>query len=349
MAGQSAGRGDHGDPHPVECFDEIFDLFAWSAGDGGIDHFPHADAHGPDLPHRHAAVGEKSLIDRQPGLELSEHLFVVRGDHPASDAGVLPAAHVEDIGLGRHFLDDLGDGLVRVSLFPLPDEIGVLREQAAVQDQDEAVLIADLADLFEVGHGERLPAEKVGRGLHADEPDLVLAPFLDRILELLDVHVPLERMRALGFQGLVRVELQADGLAGHFDMGLGRGEMVVRDRHPARLAEDLGQKMFRRPSLVDVHHVLIPQDVLDDIGEIVERLAPGIGVVGVHEGRVLVVAHGVDAAVRQHVQVDVPRSEKESVVPGFLDGLEPVLGRNERDLLDHPGLVHLDGQFLAVR
>jgi len=80
---------------------------------------------------------------------------------------------------------------------------------------------------------------------------------------------------------------------------------------------------------MNVHDVLVAEHVLDRAREVIEGLASGIRVVGPHELRELVVAHRVDAAVGQHIEENVPRSEEERVVARFSDGVQPFLRRNQ--------------------
>ena len=81
--------------------------------------------------------------------------------------------------------------------------------------------------------------------------------------------------------------------------------------------------MLGGATLVDGDGVVEPEDVADGIGQAIEALAPSVGVVGHHHGGELIVAHGVRAAVRQHVQEDIPGPEKKGVVARLLHSLEP--------------------------
>ena len=135
-------------------------------------------------------------------------------------------------------------------------------------------------------------------------------------------------------------------------MGLGGGEVVVHRDDLARLDEDLGQQVFGRSALVGGYVVLEAQHVLDGRRQLVVALAAGIGVVGDHHGRQLVVAHGVGAAVGQHVDEDVPGPQQERVVARFFDGLEPLRGPAEgvvfctmRTLCISMGIDLAAGQF----
>ena len=88
-------------------------------------------------------------------------------------------------------------------------------------------------------------------------------------------------------------------------MRLGGGEVVIHRHDVAGLYEGLGQQVLGGAALMAGQQVLVAEDLLHRIRQLVEALRPGVGVVGLHHGRQLIVRHGVGAAVGQHVQKDV--------------------------------------------
>jgi len=76
--------------------------------------------------------------------------------------------------------------------------------------------------------------------------------------------------------------------------------------------------------------------------------AAGVAVVGDQHGRLLPVAHGVDAAVGEHVEEDVFVLEQEGVVARLVHRLMPVLDRPQVQLLHDAHLVHLQGDPLTA-
>ena len=99
--------------------------------------------------------------------------------------------------------------------------------------------------------------------------------------------------------------------------------------------------MLRGASLVDGQGVLEAEDVLHDARQFVEALGAGVGVVGDHHGGKLVVAHGVGAAVGQHVEKDFPRRQQERVVADGAQAFEPLGRRKQVDFLHDLDFMHL--------
>ncbi len=73
----------------------------------------------------------------------------------------------------------------------------------------------------------------------------------------------------------------------------------------------------------------------------------GIGAVGAQHGRHLVVAHGVDAAVGEHVQKHVGRVEAEGVELGLPDRLHAALDRDQMQFLHDTHLVQSERDVSA--
>ena len=73
-----------------------------------------------------------------------------------------------------------------------------------------------------------------------------------------------------------------------------------------------------------------------------------VGVVRLHHRRLLAVAHGVDAAVAQHVKKNVLVAEKIEIVRCFLDADEPLFDREQVQLLHDPHLMAFERDFSPI-
>ena len=131
-------------------------------------------------------------------------------------------------------------------------------------------------------------------------------------------------------------------------MGLGGREVIVHRHDVARLDENLGQQVLRGAALVRGHAVLESQILFDRVQELVIALPASVGIVGNHHRRQLVIAHGVGAAIGQHVDEHVPRAEQEGVEAGFGDRPQSLPDRHQKGLLDDLDLVHFNGDGFAT-
>ncbi|OPY81361.1 MAG: hypothetical protein A4E70_01323 [Syntrophus sp. PtaU1.Bin005] len=131
-------------------------------------------------------------------------------------------------------------------------------------------------------------------------------------------------------------------------MGLGGRKVIVHGNHVARLDQNLGQEVLSGPPLMHREQVLGSEHVPDGILQFVKAFASGIGVIGHHHGAQLVVAHGVGAAVRQHIQENVPGSKQEGVVARLLHGLQPLIGAWQPCLLNDLDLVHFHWEHFPI-
>ncbi len=272
--------------------------------------------------------------------------LVIGSDQAAARRGALASRHVEDIHVFHQLGDDLLDsGILELGL-ALLDEISVLGNETAVKDQRDAVLAGDGLDLAQVGHGERLSADQVGGGLHAHVRDVFHAVLGNDRFQFIRVHIALEGIATGCFQRAVLEDLQHLA-ARQVHMRLGRGEVVIHGHHVAGFNKSFGQQVFRRASLVSRQQILKSQNFLDRIGQLIETLAAGVSLVRNHHGAQLVVAHGVGAAVGQHVQEDIARAQEESVITGLADGLQALGGAGQIGLLHNFNLVHFDRYYFA--
>ena len=103
------------------------------------------------------------------------------------------------------------------------------------------MFIADLPYLFQVRHGEWLSADQIGRGFHSNKSDVVLAKFLDYVLQFLRIHVTFELVLALRLESVIVVYLQ-NWRPLQFDMGFGRGEVVICWDHITGLMKTLANR-----------------------------------------------------------------------------------------------------------
>ena len=75
-------------------------------------------------------------------------------------------------------------------------------------------------------HGERLAANQVGGGFHADVGDALAAMLLNGRLQSGKVRIALEGVGALGLEGIHAEKLEHFS-ASQIDMSLGCGEVVI--------------------------------------------------------------------------------------------------------------------------
>lgn len=265
---------------------------------------------------------------------------------PPPRGGELARREVDQIGQTRHHADDLAHRVLLPLLLALFDQVGVLAQKARVEYQHDVVFVGHAPHVHHVGQREGLSADKVRRGLHADEGDIIHAVLLDAAFELLDVDVALEGVVRLELEGVVTQQLGY--LATVFeDVGQRRGEVVVHRDNVARLDEGTADDVLGGASLMHRQQVFLAQDILYGLLQALERLRARIGVVGTHHGGKLVVAHGVGAAVGEHVEVDVARTQTEGVESRLIHGVETAFDGYEVELLHYTHLVQLQRQVSA--
>ncbi len=170
---------------------------------------------------------------------------------------------------------------------------------------------------------------------------------MDAGLQLLQVDIALEGQGALADQALVLDQLLHPA-AYTGDMGLGGGEVVVHDDAVAGLDKAGGQDVLAGPALVGGEAVGDAEQLLELFLHAEIALAAGVGVVGPEHGGFHVVAHGVDAGVRQHIQENIAVMQLEGVEAGVPDLLQPLLSGQQVQLLDNAHLVHFQGDGVAL-
>lgn len=100
--------------------------------DAGVKHvilgvFIKTDSESLHVTTVHAAIGEVALKGDTVGLGSLIPVFPTGGDETAHvDDGIFLGAHGHAVGEVKHFLDNLLDGLVGISILAGLDKIGIL-------------------------------------------------------------------------------------------------------------------------------------------------------------------------------------------------------------------------------
>ena len=118
------------------------------------------------------------------------------------------------------------------------------------------------------------------------------------------------------------------------DVGARRVEVVVVRDDLAGLQHRVEQNPLGRASLVCRDDVAEAGEVLDDALEAVERPAPGIGLVALHQRAPLRGRHRAGAGVGQQVDEDVVGAQQEQVVARLLERAHALLTRREAERFD---------------
>jgi len=86
---------------------------------------------------------------------------------------------------------------------------------------------------------------------------------------------------------------------------------------------------------------------LNRIRQTKKTFTAGIGIIGLHHGSQLIIAHGIGAAVGEHIEKYIAGSQKKCVIPGILNGRYSLGGGRQAGLLDNFDLVHLDRDYFS--
>jgi len=169
---------------------------------------------------------------------------------------------------------------------------------------------------------------------HHHQWDSILPHIGNQSLELVRVHVPLERVLHRGLERNAGHEVHRISSVGDH-VGAGRVEVhVVRNNVP-RLEHRREEDVLRRSPLVGRQDVVEPEDVVDRGAEPIVAAAPRVGLVTPHHRRPLLLAHRTGPRIGQQIDVDVARVKVEDVVSGFLEPLLPFrLGEHPNRLND---------------
>jgi hypothetical protein len=247
-----------------------------------VDDLAQALGEGLHVGAGHAAVGVEALEQDGGGLEALVQEVVAHGDEAAHrDHGVLLGAHDARVGVLAHLVDDLRHGLVGVAGLAGLDEVGVLGEAGGVEDDEQAVLVGDAADLADVLHRDGLAAAGVAGDGDQDVGDVAGAVLADDALQAGDVDVALERVEALG--GAAGVDGAVDGAAaGELDVGLGRVEVRVAGHDHVLLDEHEVEDALAGAALVDRDGVAVAHGLADLALHLEEGARAGVGLVADH-------------------------------------------------------------------
>ena len=169
----------------------------------------------------------------------------------------------------------------------------------------------------------------------------------DAVAQLGGVQVALEGVGADRVDGVIRHQF-LNLAAVQVNVGVRGGEMVVHGNHVPGLHEGAGDDVFTSAALVGGKQVFLAEDVPYGLLQAVKALGTGIGVVRTEHGGDLVVAHGVDAGIRQHVQVNVVRAKLERVEPGFLRGFQTAFHGDKMQLLHHADFMQFQGNLFPI-
>ena len=197
-----------------------------------------------------------------------------------------------------------GDRLVRVPGFALLDEERVLHHPGRVQEEPYSVPVAERPEGAHAGHAHRLAARHVDGAGQADVGDLPGAFAGDQALQLLQIHVALERVLADRVVGLGDDHVDEDAARALLVLPGGR-EVHVRGHELAGADRYLADQVLGAAALVGRDHMPVAVGLADGCLEVVEVPRARVGLVAEHERRPLPVAHRVRARVGEQVDVDV--------------------------------------------
>ena len=341
-------RLQHRDPVPDQRIAEVRGGLDPVAQVVVVDHLPQPLGQRLEVTPGQTAVGREPLGQDQQGVGPLGQGVVVQGQ-PAADVAhrVLLGAHRHAVGQAGHLADDVGHRPLALALLALPDEPGVLREAAGVQEERLVVAVAQRPDRPQVLQRHRLAAAAVvgHRHHHAGH---VVRPLGQQHLQGVHVEVALERVPGPRIPG-VRGDQVGRRRAGVLDVGPGGVEVGVARHHLARPAEQGEQDPLGRPALVGGDHVREGEQLLHGLLEDRVRGGAGVRLVAVLDRRPLVPAHRPGAGVGEQVDQHVLGPQLEEVVVG--GGQMPAaLGlRGQPHRLDRVDPERLDdGAELAV-
>jgi hypothetical protein len=230
-----------------------------------------------------------------------------------------------------------------VAVLALLDEPGVLGEAARVEEERDAVAVADLADGAQVRERYRLAATRVVRDRDEHHRDALDAAVADEGIQRVGVHVPLERvdrgwLPSLGDDAVDRLG------AGELDVRARRVEVGVRRDDLAGAADHAEQDLLRRATLMRGDHVAERPQLGDRLEEPEPGRGAGVGFVAALDAGPLLGRHRTRPGVGEQVDQHVRGVEVEQVVPR--------LGERGRALFRrrHPDRLHaLDPERLDDR
>ena len=183
---------------------------------------------------QNANVGLNGAVFVEVGEVLPEQALIAECQHAAHvSVAVLLSGHGECVAVREHLGSDLSDGLVSVAFLIHLDEVSVLSPASGIEYQRDVVLMRNAVDLLQVAHGNGLAANRVVGDAGEDQRNVLRTYALNQLLQLLDIHVALERVllvtaafRYFPQQGLV-VQVTRNGT--HLlDVAFGGVEVTIR-------------------------------------------------------------------------------------------------------------------------
>ena len=328
MRTEHTRRGDHRNAVFIERFYQIFDKIGALADHRFVERLTQANGHRLDLADRDTAVSKETFVKRNQCLHLGVKIPAVRADAAAARRTELAGREIDQIGQTGHHLDDVGHRILFPLLLTLLNQVGVFTQQTGVEHEHNTVFVGHAAHVHQVADRERLPADQVRRGLHADKRNVLHAVLLDAGFELRDIHIAFERVFGMEDQRLV--VKQFGHLTAVFEnVRQCGGKVVVHRDHVARFDKSAADHVLGRTALVHRKQVFLAQHLLDCLLQALETLRTGIGVVGTQHRGDLVIAHRIGTAVGKHVEVDIFRTEAERIEAGILDRLQTAFDRHE--------------------
>ena len=298
------------------------------------------------LAYAHAAIGQKSLKQRDKVLHALVIGFVIHRHAAAARKTELAGGEIDDIGIGAEGARDLADAHVPTGGFTRFDKVQVVLHEACVQHDHDAVCPRNLRHIGHVLQREWLTADEVRTRFYTDKCNVLSAVARDAFVEFIQIDVALEGVVALGIETLVDDDL-LDASANARDVRLSGGEVEIHRHHAAGLNERLGNDALAGASLMGGEEIFRAEQLADLGLQTIVGCAAGVAVVRGHHRGCLLVAHGVYTAVGEHVQKDILVAQQKCVVARFGHRLLPRFHRQEVKFLHYAHLVHFKGELLA--
>ncbi len=347
VTAQTSGWQHHGNTIVVKFLGKVIDELRSLTEILHVERLIKSLCHCLHRAHIDTAIGEESLVERNELHHLLGVFGILGCDDTTLGEAQFAGREIDDVEVvGEEMIDFLRLHELATSLAGL-HEIYVVLQEGCVEHRLHSHLMTN------VGHGKHilqrygLTADEVGSRLHANESHSVGTYLLDALTQVLEVEVTLEGVVALGQESLGIHEF-LHRTAQSCDMSLGGGEVEVHQCHHTGLHESLSEDVLAGTSLVGWQHVLCTEHLFHRSLHTIEGLGACIGIVSLHHGTKLQVAHGVDTRVGQHIHIDVLVLEQEGVVACLLNLLESVLHWQKRELLYHSYLVHFEWHLVLT-
>ncbi len=213
----------------------------------------------------------------------------------------------------------MGD-VLRVTIFTLFDEPGVLGEPARIEEERDVVAVTNFPNRTEVGHRHGLTTARVVRDGDHDQGHPIPAYLLDGPDECINIHISFEgelrgRIPALSDQEIASLSALI------LDVGPRRVEVrVVRNNVP-RFNHSREEDLLRRSTLMGRDDFFERREVCNDVPEPIERPAPCVRFISNHHPRPLLSRHGPGTGIGEEVDDHLVAVQPEEVVPRALQSL----------------------------